>query len=53
MKSKDLRFKNTNYKKHDLVCQKIFGCEYFNWLTGWEQFHLINKYNLECKQTKN
>jgi hypothetical protein len=41
------------YKKEDLLSQEIFGCEYFNWLSSWEQFHLINKYKLEdVKQTK-
>jgi hypothetical protein len=41
-----------NYKKEDLLSQEIFGIEYFTWLTGWEQFHLINEYKLDCSQTK-
>ena len=52
MKSTDERFKKDNYKKEDLLSQKIFGIEYFNWLTGWEQSHLISKYDLECNQSK-
>ena len=35
------------YKKEDLLAQKIFGIKYFNWLSDWEQFHLVNKYNLD------
>jgi len=40
------------YKKEDLLSQKIFGIEYFNWLSYHEQAHLIRKYNLDCKNTK-
>jgi hypothetical protein len=35
------------YKKQDLLAQKIFGTMYFTWLDSWEQFHLIQKYNLD------
>ena len=34
-------------KKEDLLAQKIFGIKYFGWLDFWEQFHLVNKYNLD------
>jgi hypothetical protein len=40
---------NTKYKKEDLLTQKIFGIEYFNWLDFWEQFHLLQKYQLDKK----
>jgi hypothetical protein len=49
----DDKFKNDpwkggpEYKKEDLLAQKIFGIKYFNWLSDWEQFHLVNKYNLD------
>jgi hypothetical protein len=33
------------YKEEDLLAQKIFGCEFFNWLSFWEQFHIVQKYN--------
>ena len=48
------KFKNkSTYKKEDLLSQKIFGIEYFNWLDFWEQFHLIQKYKLvDVKTTK-
>ncbi len=42
-----------SYKEQDLLSQKIFGIEYFNWLNSWEQSHLIRKFNLdEDIQTK-
>ena len=37
----------SKYKEQDLLSQKIFGTEYFNWLDSWEQFHLIQKYKLD------
>jgi len=49
----DDRFKNdpwkggSEYKEEDLLAQKIFGIKYFTWLNAWEQFHLVNKYNLD------
>jgi hypothetical protein len=49
----DDKFKNDpwkggpEYKKEDLLAQKIFGIKYFGWLDSWEQFHLVNKYNLD------
>lgn len=36
----------SKYQQQDLLSQKIFGIEYFNWLDSWEQFHLIQKYKL-------
>ena len=44
---KDDRFKNTNYKQQDLYSQELFGIEYFNWLSSWEQFHIVQKYKLD------
>lgn len=46
-KTNDSRFTNSNYKEQDLLSQKIFGIEYFNWLSSWEQFHLVVKFNLD------
>jgi hypothetical protein len=49
----DDKFKNDpwkggpEYKKEDLLAQKIFGIKYFGWLDSWEQSHLVNKYNLD------
>ena len=43
----DKRFTKSNYKIQDLHSQKIFGIEYFNWLTSWEQFHIVQKFNLD------
>lgn len=49
----DNKFKNDpwkdepKYKQEDLLAQKIFGIKYFGWLDFWEQFHLVNKYNLD------
>ena len=37
----------SKYKEQDLLSQKIFGTEYFNWLDSWEKFHLIQKYKLD------
>lgn len=37
------------YKKEDLISQEIFGIEYFNWLSDWEQFHINQKYKLGLK----
>ena len=42
-----LSFKNTNYKQQDLYSQELFGIEYFNWLSSWEQFHIVQKYKLD------
>lgn len=36
----------SKYQEQDLLSQRIFGIEYFNWLDSWEQFHLIQKYKL-------
>ena len=44
------RFKKpvgSEYKEQDLLSQRIFGTMYFTWLDSWEQFHLIQKYNLD------
>jgi hypothetical protein len=34
-------------QQKDLYAQKIFGIEYFNWLDFWEQFHIVQKYDLD------
>jgi hypothetical protein len=35
------------YQQKDLYAQEIFGIEYFNWLDFWEQFHIVQKYDLD------
>ena len=35
------------YEQKDLYAQELFGTEYFNWLDFWEQFHIVQKYELD------
>lgn len=36
-----------NRKKEDFLAEEIFGINFFNWLTFWEQHHLIQKFKLK------
>ena len=38
---------NNTYKKQDYLSQKLFGTEFFNWLSFWEQFHICQKFDLD------
>ena len=35
-----------NRKPEDFLAKEIFGVDFFNWLTFWEQHHLIHKFKL-------
>lgn len=38
------------YSREDKICQKVFGIEFFNWLSFWERYHLNSKYKLNLKE---
>jgi len=43
----------SGYSKEDKICQKVFGIEFFNWLSFWERYHLNRKYKLNLNEKDN